>query len=103
LSRVSLGLAHNAEQGIALSDSLARGARLPGEFLPMIRWGEDRGELPEAFATIREMYVRRVHRRAVMLQSVLPPILFVVLGSMVGFVVVALFIPLVSLIQGLTG
>ena len=103
LEQVSLGLAHNAERGIALSDSLASGARLPGEFLPIIRWGEDTGELSEAFAVIRDIFVRRVQRRSLMLQSILPPIMFVTAGSLVAFFVVALFMPLVSLISALSG
>jgi type II secretory pathway component PulF len=58
--------------------------------------------LDEAFGTARELFDRRVRVRALLLQSVLPPLLFVVIACGVVMVIGALFAPLINLIQGLS-
>ena len=35
--------------------------------------------------------------------SILEPVMVVILGVIVGFIVIALFMPMISLIQGITG
>ena len=84
--------------------SLAMSAepQFPSSIVPLIRWGEDNGMLPEAFSAGREMLEQRTHMRAMLLQSILPPILFVMIGCSVLFVVGALFVPFGSMIQGLS-
>ncbi len=61
------------------------------------------GNLPWTLRTIADRRQRRaVYRLAAMLQ-VLYPAAILMLGAFIAFVVVALFIPLVKLIEGLTG
>ena len=49
-----------------------------------------------------QAFESRVAARAWLLQSILPPIVFIFVGSCFLFVVGALFLPLVSMIQGLS-
>jgi type IV pilus assembly protein PilC len=70
--------------------------------VPLIRWGETTGELPEALRISCEMFLQRVRTRSLLLRSVSPPLVFILVGLAIGFMVIALFMPLVSLIQGLS-
>ena len=95
-------LARGTEQGLRLSDLLASGVHLPASVLPFVRWGETTGQLPTALRNVSEMLLARLHSRAKVLYSVAPSLVFLLVGFVVGFTVIALFMPLVSLIQGLT-
>jgi type II secretory pathway component PulF len=48
------------------------------------------------------MFEMRVRVRSLLLQSILPPMLLIALGCTVGFFLIALFMPLIGLIQGLS-
>jgi type II secretory pathway component PulF len=48
------------------------------------------------------MYEGRVRLRETLLASIIPPLALAVIGTVVGFIVVALFLPLISLIQALS-
>ena len=70
--------------------------------LPFVRWGEETGQLADGLRTASEMFVLRLQMRAFLLRSISPPVVFIFVGMLVGFCVIALFMPLVSLIRGLT-
>jgi len=48
------------------------------------------------------MFTSRIRLRAQLLRSVSPCLVFIVVFLIAGFTIVALFLPLVSLIQGLS-
>ncbi len=102
VGQLALSLAEGAEQGHELSDLIKQHRSLPKSLVPLIRWGEKMDSLHEAFATGRELFDRRVRMRAMLLQSILPPILFVMIAIGILFVVVALFAPLLNLLHGLS-
>ncbi|MDP6720983.1 MAG: type II secretion system F family protein, partial [Pirellulaceae bacterium] len=95
-------LATAAEGGKSFADALTKNRQVPASLVPVIRWGERVGSLAEALSTTRELLERRVRVRALMLRAVVPPILFVLIVCQVAAIVIALFLPLVSLIQGLS-
>ena len=101
VARVSKSLSAETAGGAALSDALSDGAA-PVSLVPLIRWGERVGLLHEAFATAEELFRRRVRIRALLLQSILPPILFVTIACLVLLVVGALFAPLLNMVQALS-
>jgi type II secretory pathway component PulF len=49
------------------------------------------------------MLEKRVRVRLLLLQAILPPVLFIVIGCNILFVVTGLQMPLISLINGLSG
>jgi type II secretory pathway component PulF len=69
----------------------------------MIRWGQKAPALPDAFRAAAEMFEGRVRSHGTLLESMLLPIMFLVTIVFVGFVVTALFLPLISLITNLSG
>jgi type IV pilus assembly protein PilC len=68
----------------------------------MVDVGEETGELDVMLYKVADNYDEEVAVLTESLISLLEPLLIVVLGVMVGFIVIALFLPLVSLIEKLT-
>ncbi|MGY8771004.1 MAG: type II secretion system F family protein [Pirellulales bacterium] len=69
----------------------------------MIDVGEETGELDTMLYKVADTYDDEVKVLTEALTKLLEPLLIIFLGFAVGFIVVALFLPLVDLIQNLTG
>lgn len=69
----------------------------------MIDVGEETGDLDKMLMKIADNYDDEVETLVAGLVSLLEPIMVVVLGGIVGFIVVALFLPLVQLINAVSG
>ena len=68
----------------------------------MIDVGEETGELDTMLYKVADTFDAEVAVITDSLTSLLEPLLIVFLGGAVGFIVVSLFMPLVSLIQNLS-
>jgi type IV pilus assembly protein PilC len=101
LREVCQVLGEGVERGRPLSDLVAGTPQLPASLVPLLRWGEKTGELADALRTANEMLLGRVRTRAMLLRSISPPVVFILVFLVVGFMLVSLFLPLFSLIQGL--
>jgi type II secretory pathway component PulF len=100
--QVATQFAQGVENGSTLSDLMTETNRLPASITPFVRWGERTGKLPDALHSVADMLLLRVRMRTLLLRSVAPPVMFIIVGLLVGFMIVSLFLPLVSLIQGLS-
>ena len=69
----------------------------------MIDVGEETGELDAMLIKIADNYDEEVDVAVGSLVSLLAPLLVVGLGGMVGTIVVAMFMPLVAMIESLQG
>jgi type IV pilus assembly protein PilC len=69
----------------------------------MIDVGEETGELDTMLNKIADNYDEEVEVLVESLVSLLEPIMIVVLGGIIGFIVIALFLPLIQLISKLSG
>jgi len=68
----------------------------------MVDVGEETGELDTMLYKVADNYDEEVSVLTESLMSLLEPLLIIVLGGMVGFIVIALFMPLISLITELS-
>ncbi len=68
----------------------------------MVDVGEETGELDTMLYKVADTYDEEVAVLTESLMSLMEPLLIICLGGMVGFIVIALFMPLISLIQKLT-
>jgi len=68
----------------------------------MVDVGEETGELDTMLYKVADTYDEEVSVLTEALMSLMEPLLIIVLGVLVGFIVIALFMPLISLIQKLT-
>ncbi len=67
----------------------------------MIDVGEETGELDKMLNKVADTYDEEVEVLVGSLTSLLEPVLIIVLGLIVGFIVVALFMPMVGILQNL--
>jgi type IV pilus assembly protein PilC len=68
----------------------------------MVDVGEETGELDTMLYKVADTYDEEVRTLTDGLMALLEPLMICFLGGAVGFIVISLFMPLVSLIQGLT-
>jgi type II secretory pathway component PulF len=92
------GACERVEQGQTLADSLRRKGLLPSSMAPLVVAAERMRNLPWALAQLGENQVQRSHRLLQRLSMGLCPLLIVGIGLVVGFVILGMFMPLVSLV-----
>ncbi|MFQ5429032.1 MAG: type II secretion system F family protein [Phycisphaerae bacterium] len=69
----------------------------------MVDVGEETGELDKMLTKVADNYDDEVETLVAGLVSMLEPVMVIILGMIVGFIVVSLFLPMVSLINNLSG
>jgi type IV pilus assembly protein PilC len=79
-----------------------RGRVMDDMVVNMVDVGEETGELDTMLYKVADTYDREVEVATDGLMAMLEPLLVMVLGGVVGFIVIALFMPLISLITTLT-
>jgi type IV pilus assembly protein PilC len=60
----------------------------------MVGVGEETGELDTMLTKIAEFYEDQVNAAVKALTSILEPVMIVIVGSMVGFIVISMYLPL---------
>jgi type II secretory pathway component PulF len=103
LARACRSVGRRVEQGQPLSQSLAQSIHFDRALVALVAWGETRGLLPEALRVAAEVFDDRIEQRAAWLRRILPPITLIVVASFMFIIVASLMIPLVRLIEGLSG
>ena len=94
-------LGQRTEGGQFLWEALVRTRLFPMSIIPVIRQGEQQGTLDSAFRTAAKMLEDRVNNRSLLVIQIVPPLIFVAVALLVGMTIIALFMPLIGLIQGL--
>ena len=94
-------LAAGVERGSPLSNLIDATYRLPASLVPLVRWGERTGQLAEAFQLAGQMYEGRSRMRAELLAALLPPLVFVVLATVIPLFLLGLYAPMISFYQWL--
>ena len=96
----------NSRSSIAGGESISEPLRVSGVFPPMvtqmINVGEETGDLDGMLTKIADFYDEEVDAAVESLLKAMEPLMIVFLGFAVGFIVISLFMPLVSLITGLS-
>lgn len=68
----------------------------------MVEVGEETGALPEMLTRIADTYDEEVDNAVIAITSIIEPIMIVFMAVIVGTIVIALFLPLVKIIQTLS-
>jgi len=90
-------------EGDQIGEPLRKSKQFPPMVVQMISIGEESGALDSMLTKIADFYEQEVDSALASLTSAIEPVMIVFLGGAVGFIVIAMFLPLVSLIQGLSG
>jgi type IV pilus assembly protein PilC len=67
----------------------------------MVEIGEETGELPDMLTRIADNFDEDVDNAVAGVTSLIEPVMIVFLAVVVGFIVIALFLPIVSIIENL--
>ena len=76
---------------------------LPPMVVSIVQVGEETGQLPDMLTKVADVFEEEVDNAVAGLTSMLEPVMIVMLALVVGTIVVALFLPLITIIQDLTG
>lgn len=91
----------SVKEGESIVQPLEASGVFPPMVISMIDVGEETGQLPEMLLKVAEVYDDEVDNAVAGLTSLLEPIMIVFLALVVGTIVIALFMPLISIISGM--
>ncbi len=102
-NRVIEGVVENIKANVREGESIASPLTKSGVFPPMvtrmISIGEKSGQLEKMLTKVAEFYEDQVDTAVAGLTSIIEPVIIGVLGIVVGFIVIALFLPIISITQ----
>jgi type IV pilus assembly protein PilC len=84
-------------EGQALSGSLRKTKIFPSLALDMIEVGESTGALPQMLTSVAEFYEEDVSNSVTAALSLIEPVIMIVMGIFVAFVLISLYLPIFSL------
>jgi len=100
----ALGAIHDSiREGESFANPLRASKVVDGIVVNMVDVGEETGDLDKMLIKVADNYDDEVETMVGGLVSVLEPVMVVVLGGIVLFIVLALFLPLVNLINAVSG
>jgi type IV pilus assembly protein PilC len=102
---ISQGVAsiHDAvKEGESMAPPIDATGLFPPMVVSMVEVGEETGDLPQMLARIAETYDDEVDNAVSALTSIIEPIMIIFLAVIVGSIVIALFLPLIQIISGLS-
>jgi type IV pilus assembly protein PilC len=88
------GVIASVKRGGTIAAPLAQAPIFPSMVTHMVGVGEETGALDEMLDRIAEFYEEQVEAAVKSLMSILEPILIIVIGAMVGFIVISMYLPL---------
>ena len=97
----AVALVHESvKEGETITAPLEASAVFPPMVISMVDVGEQTGALPEMLMKIADNYDEEVDNAVAAMTSLLEPIMIVFLAVIVGSIVIALFLPLIALMEG---
>jgi type IV pilus assembly protein PilC len=89
----------SVETGGTVSAPLKKSPVFPGMVGHMIASGEETGSMDEMLNKVAEFYEDEVDASVKALTSILEPLMIVVVGGIVGFIVIAMYMPMFKIYQ----
>jgi type IV pilus assembly protein PilC len=84
----------SVKQGGTIAEPLRHSPVFPGMVTQMVAVGEETGALDAMLAKIADFYEDQVDASVKSLTSILEPVMIVIIGGMVGFIVISMYLPL---------
>ncbi len=101
-TQIAMAIEHAADEvskGQGLGTALAASAAFPQLSLQMIQVGEQSGALERLLHKIATMYENEVESRVLSVTSLLEPVMILVMGIVLGFVVLSICLPIFEMNQ----
>ena len=87
------------QAGKSLASPLAQSKWFPSIVIQMISVGEQSGELETMLGKVAETYEREVESQIMAMTAMLEPVMILVMGLVVGFIVVSILLPIFEMNQ----
>jgi general secretion pathway protein F len=91
----------NVREGESIADPLRRSGLFPPVVVQMVAVGEKSGELEKMLLKVSDSFDRMVDVRISRLMALLQPVIIVAMAVVVGFVVIAVMLPILEMSSGL--
>jgi general secretion pathway protein F len=91
----------NVREGEPIADPLRRSGLFPPVVVQMVAVGEKSGELEKMLLKISDSFDRTVETRITGLLALLEPVIILVMGLIIGFIVIAIMLPMLEMSSGL--
>jgi type IV pilus assembly protein PilC len=102
--RKALGRVHDSvRDGESVTAPMQRETIFPVMLASMVEVGEETGQLPEMLNQIADNYDEDIDNAVSAITSIIEPVLIVFLAVVVGFIVIALFLPIIGIMQNMGG
>jgi type IV pilus assembly protein PilC len=85
--------------GSPLSELFDKEEIIPSTFAQMIKVGEETGNMEEMFESISGYYQEELDSAVQRLTSMLEPIMIVFMGATIGFIIIAMYLPIFQMGQ----
>lgn len=95
--------AAHVEGGRSMAECCTFSGPFPASLRPLVAWGEASSSLADALRAAADVFEGRARVYAGLVESIAPPLVFLLVVSAVGTFLAAMLMPLISLIQNLTG
>jgi general secretion pathway protein F len=92
----------NIREGESIAGPLKRSGEFPPMVTHMIAVGERTGELEAMLENVADAYDQQVSARISALTSLLEPLMIVIMGGAVGFIVFAILLPILRMNEAFT-
>ena len=102
-ARALVGVRDGIREGESFAEPLRQAKIVEPMVVNMIDVGEETGALDEMLEKVAETYDEEVEVMISGMVSLLEPVMVITLGLIVGFIVVALFMPMVTMLQSMSG
>jgi len=102
LEEVIQNVIQSVREGESIAVPLARSAVFPSMVTKMVAIGEQSGQLDKMLIKVAEFFDERVDAAVDALTSLIEPFIIGFLGIVIGFIVMALFLPIINMTQALS-
>ncbi|MEN3000967.1 MAG: type II secretion system F family protein [Armatimonadota bacterium] len=89
-------------EGEKIADPLQKSKMFPPMVVHMVSVGEESGSLDHMLNKIADFYENEVETAIASLTAAIEPVMIVILGFIVGFIVISMFLPMIEVISNLS-
>lgn len=89
------------ESGIPLSNALEHQNLFPPVFIQMVRVGESTGKIDDSLLRLAGYFERDLNHKLKNLTTALEPIIIIILGGVIGFLIISVIMPIYGIVSKL--
>jgi type IV pilus assembly protein PilC len=97
--RMWLNVYGSVKEGKKIAQPLSKSPLLPRSVVQMIAAGEESGKLGEVLMEVSDFYAKQLRDNIKAVTSMIEPIMIILMGGIVGFIAMAIILPIFKMSQ----